>query len=300
MVARALSEVSVGDVVGPVTVPVSRETLVRYANASLDQNPIHQDESFARSYQAHRDAYIRIFDRFGFDYVIVEAMTGAMGGSASEEFLATAENGEDTYVRCTTCDYAANVEAVQVRPAPPVPFDGLPAAHVEDTPDTTDSGTAETVAAFSLVARPDVELIVNVQNELPLLVADMMMAEELASRSRSLSVMTVLSAIEASVVLAMTLATRATPAAPPPEAATPGATGSSREWEMGNGNQRQAVQQGHANVRPLGLAALRQAQHQRTVTGADLKERTRNEADGAAIQRSGRDRQRRHRPVDAP
>ena len=49
MAARPLSEVSVGDVVGPVTMPVSRETLVGYANASLDQNPIHQDESFARS-----------------------------------------------------------------------------------------------------------------------------------------------------------------------------------------------------------------------------------------------------------
>ena len=49
MGARALSEVSVGDVVGPVAVPVSRATLVGYANASLDQNPIHQDEDFARS-----------------------------------------------------------------------------------------------------------------------------------------------------------------------------------------------------------------------------------------------------------
>jgi acyl dehydratase len=49
MAARPLSEVSVGDVVGPVTVPVSRQTLVAYADASLDQNPIHQDEAFARS-----------------------------------------------------------------------------------------------------------------------------------------------------------------------------------------------------------------------------------------------------------
>ncbi len=94
------------------------------------------DESLQRSYQAHRDAYVRIFDRFGFDYVIVDAMAGAMGGSASEEFLATAENGEDTYVRCTTCDYAANVEAVTVRPVDPIRFDGLPASHIEDTPDT--------------------------------------------------------------------------------------------------------------------------------------------------------------------
>jgi len=94
------------------------------------------DESFKQSYEAHREAYIRIFDRFGFDYVIVDAMSGAMGGSASEEFLATAENGEDTYVRCTSCDYAANVEAVRVRSPKAQPFDGLPAAHVEETPGT--------------------------------------------------------------------------------------------------------------------------------------------------------------------
>ncbi|MGH3357081.1 MAG: proline--tRNA ligase, partial [Nocardioidaceae bacterium] len=72
------------------------------------------DEAFLRSYDAHRETYIRIFDRFGLDYVVVAAMSGAMGGSASEEFLATAEYGEDTYVRCSSCDYAANVEAVRV------------------------------------------------------------------------------------------------------------------------------------------------------------------------------------------
>jgi acyl dehydratase len=49
MAARPLAQVSVGDVVGPVTVPVARDTLVAYANASGDQNPIHQDEAFARS-----------------------------------------------------------------------------------------------------------------------------------------------------------------------------------------------------------------------------------------------------------
>ncbi len=114
------------------------------------------DESLSRSYQAHRDAYVRIFDRLGFDYVIVDAMAGAMGGSASEEFLATAENGEDTYVRCTTCDYTANVEAVTVRPVDIVPFDGLPAAHVEDTPDTPtiDSLVDHLNAAFPRDDRP--------------------------------------------------------------------------------------------------------------------------------------------------
>jgi prolyl-tRNA synthetase len=88
------------------------------------------------SYDAHREAYIRIFDRLGLSYVIVQAMSGAMGGSASEEFLANAEVGEDTYVRCTTCDYAANVEAVRVPTPPAQAYDDLPASHVEDTPDT--------------------------------------------------------------------------------------------------------------------------------------------------------------------
>jgi prolyl-tRNA synthetase len=94
------------------------------------------DEGLDRSYEAHRAAYVKTFDRLGFDYVIVKATSGAMGGSKSEEFLATAENGEDTYVRCSTCDYAANVEAVQVRAPEPVPYDDAPAAHAEQTPDT--------------------------------------------------------------------------------------------------------------------------------------------------------------------
>jgi prolyl-tRNA synthetase len=94
------------------------------------------DAGLEAAYQLHRDAYIRIFDRLGFAYVIVAAMSGAMGGSRSEEFLATAENGEDTYVRCTSCDYAANVEAVRVPVPDAVPYDGTRAAHVEDTPDT--------------------------------------------------------------------------------------------------------------------------------------------------------------------
>ena len=97
-----------------------------------------------KSYQAHRDAYVRIFDRLGFHYVIVEAMAGAMGGSKSEEFLATAEVGEDTYVRCTNCGYAANVEAVRVPAPEPVGWEGVPAAHAEDTPDTP---TIETLVA---------------------------------------------------------------------------------------------------------------------------------------------------------
>ena len=94
------------------------------------------DEGLEASYQKHRVAYQRTFDRLGLPIVIVSAMSGAMGGSASEEFLAPMAVGEDTYVRCTTCDYAANTEAVQVAPPATVPYAGLPAAEVVDTPDT--------------------------------------------------------------------------------------------------------------------------------------------------------------------
>ena len=94
------------------------------------------DEGLDRSYAAHREAYVKTFDRLGFDYVVVKATSGAMGGSKSEEFLATAANGEDTYVRCTSCDYAANVEAVQVRAPQPQSYDDAPAAHAEQTPGT--------------------------------------------------------------------------------------------------------------------------------------------------------------------
>ncbi|MFE0028047.1 proline--tRNA ligase [Amycolatopsis sp. NPDC059021] len=103
------------------------------------------DAGLERSYQAHRDTYIKLFDRLGLEYVIVKATSGAMGGSASEEFLAVAETGEDTYVRSTDSGYAANVEAV-VTPAPPAqPVEGRPAAQVHHTPDTP---TIETLVAF--------------------------------------------------------------------------------------------------------------------------------------------------------
>jgi prolyl-tRNA synthetase len=94
------------------------------------------DEGLEASYQRHRVAYQRTFDRLGLPYVIVSAMSGAMGGSASEEFLAPMEVGEDTYVRCTNCDYAANTEAVQVAVPQAIPFDSAPPAMVHDTPDT--------------------------------------------------------------------------------------------------------------------------------------------------------------------
>jgi prolyl-tRNA synthetase len=109
------------------------------------------DDGLDASYAAHREAYVKTFDRFGFDYVIVKAMSGAMGGSKSEEFLARSDVGEDTYVRCTNCDYAANVEAVDARHPEPTPYDDLPAAHAEQTPDTP---TIETLVTHLEAAFP--------------------------------------------------------------------------------------------------------------------------------------------------
>jgi len=88
------------------------------------------------AYQKHREAYQRIFDRLQVRYVIVSAVSGAMGGSASEEFLAESEVGEDTFVRCLESGYAANVEAVVTLAPEPKPIEGLPEPVVHDTPDT--------------------------------------------------------------------------------------------------------------------------------------------------------------------
>ncbi|MGC0363573.1 prolyl-tRNA synthetase [Rhodococcus sp. 27YEA15] len=94
------------------------------------------DEGLSASYQAHRDAYEKIFTRLGVKYVIVSATSGAMGGSASEEFLAESDIGEDTYVRCLESGYAANVEAVTTVVPDALPIEGLPEATVYDTENT--------------------------------------------------------------------------------------------------------------------------------------------------------------------
>ncbi len=62
------------------------------------------------SYQKHRDAYCRIFDRCGLKYMVIDAHSGAMGGSQSEEFMVRTPAGEDQIVSCDACGYAANME----------------------------------------------------------------------------------------------------------------------------------------------------------------------------------------------
>ena len=87
-------------------------------------------------YHAHREAYQKMFSRMAIQYVIVSAVSGAMGGSASEEFLAESEIGEDTFVRCVQSGYAANVEAVITAVPESRTVGGLPEAQVYDTGDT--------------------------------------------------------------------------------------------------------------------------------------------------------------------
>jgi prolyl-tRNA synthetase len=93
------------------------------------------DEGLDISYQRHRDAYIKTFKRLHLNYNIVKAVSGAMGGSKSEEFLAPCETGEDTYVLCPKCGFAANVEAMVTKVAP-VDASKVPAIEELDTPNT--------------------------------------------------------------------------------------------------------------------------------------------------------------------
>lgn len=94
------------------------------------------EDGLKASYHAHREAYQRIFARLSVKYVIVAATSGAMGGSASEEFLAESDIGEDTYVRCIESGYAANVEAVTTPSPDSLPIEGQPAAVDHETGNT--------------------------------------------------------------------------------------------------------------------------------------------------------------------
>ncbi len=93
------------------------------------------DDGLALSYEKHRNAYVKTFDRLGMKYNIVSAVSGAMGGSRSEEFLAPCPTGEDTYVLCEKCGYAANVEAMVTKVAP-YTGDAPAAMEIFDSPNT--------------------------------------------------------------------------------------------------------------------------------------------------------------------
>lgn len=98
------------------------------------------DAGLEVSYQRHREAYIKTFNRLGLDFNIVSAMSGAMGGSKSEEFLAPCPTGEDTYVLCPNCGFAANVEAMVTKVAA---YSGTEPSALEvfDSPNTPTIGS---------------------------------------------------------------------------------------------------------------------------------------------------------------
>ena len=108
------------------------------------------DEGLAKSYQAQRDAYERIFQRLGVKYVVVKADAGAMGGSKSEEFLNPSPIGEDTFVR-SSGGFAANVEAVKFAIAEDVDGSNNPAAEVHASPNTP---TIASLVDFSNATHP--------------------------------------------------------------------------------------------------------------------------------------------------
>lgn len=102
------------------------------------------EEGMARSYQVMYDAYVRVFDRLGLDYVIVEAEPGQIGGGVNHEYMARTEVGEDRFVECENGDYLADWKAATPMPPDPVPEGTAPL----DVVDTPDAATIEAVASF--------------------------------------------------------------------------------------------------------------------------------------------------------
>ncbi len=99
------------------------------------------------SYQKHRETYYRIFDRCGLNYLVIDAYSGAMGGSQSEEFMVYTPAGEDQVVSCANCKYAANLEkaASKLDPVADLPPEGDGKPLEVHTPDQK---TIEDVARF--------------------------------------------------------------------------------------------------------------------------------------------------------
>lgn len=105
------------------------------------------EEAAKKSYERMRVAYTNIFDRMGFDYRMVAADSGAMGGSGSAEFQVLVQSGEDVIAACTKCSYAANLEVAK---APALPArgpakDSVPQAEKVHTPG---HGKIDAVAKF--------------------------------------------------------------------------------------------------------------------------------------------------------
>ncbi|MEO8347426.1 MAG: proline--tRNA ligase [Acidobacteriota bacterium] len=116
-------------------------------------------EGLDRSYRAQDAAYRRIFERCGLDFTVVEADSGAIGGSASQEFMVLADTGEDAVARCAACGYGANVEKAETgrRPAP---WDGEAAGALEDVETPGRGGIDEVVEFLGITASRMVKCLV--------------------------------------------------------------------------------------------------------------------------------------------
>ncbi|MBI3666367.1 MAG: proline--tRNA ligase, partial [Acidobacteria bacterium] len=114
------------------------------------------DEGMDRSYKKHHHAYCRIFDRCGLKYLVVEAHSGAMGGSQSHEFAVPSDAGEDWIVLCAKCDYSANLEKAASRPAPPP----IPDPEIEAAPEPFHTPSRKTIAEVAeFVSLPETSQI---------------------------------------------------------------------------------------------------------------------------------------------
>ena len=111
------------------------------------------EEGLAASYRVMYEAYVRIFDRLGLDYLVVEAEPGQIGGGTNHEFMARAEVGEDRFVECENGDYLADWKAATPKEPEPV-AEGTEPLEVIDTP-----GASTIEAVSALLGRPPQELL---------------------------------------------------------------------------------------------------------------------------------------------
>src|SRR5215472_17901383 len=113
-------------------------------------------EALEVSYNAHKEAYRRIFDRCGVEYVAVQADPGMMGGWGSHEFMAPSAAGEDEVALCDGCGYAANVELGRAHPSAPPPTDGRRA----EVPTPGARGIADVAGALGIDAALTIKTLV--------------------------------------------------------------------------------------------------------------------------------------------
>jgi prolyl-tRNA synthetase len=120
------------------------------------------------SYEKHAKAYRRIFDRCGLEYLSVQASSGSMGGSESEEFVVFSDAGEDWVVNCSECGYAANLERAT---SAPEPVSDPPEQRVPSEIHTPGQKTIEEVSNFLEISRNrQIKSLVYIVNSKPVLI----------------------------------------------------------------------------------------------------------------------------------